>query len=159
MRISGKRWLIAAFAVVAVVLLLPLARSSAGSPARQGTLSAPLGAVAVARLATVKTTASGTVLANGAGYTLYWFSADTSASSACSATCIPEWPPVTGAPKQAPGVALPGRLGTFTRPDGVVQATYNGHQLYTFAGDFGPGDVGGDGVTQFGGTWHVARPA
>jgi predicted lipoprotein with Yx(FWY)xxD motif len=73
--------------------------------------------------------------------------------------CVPQWPPLTGAPRPAPGVALKGTLGTIIRPDGVVQATYDGHPLYTFAGDFDPGDVAGNGVTQFGGTWHAARPA
>jgi predicted lipoprotein with Yx(FWY)xxD motif len=63
-----------------------------------------------------------------------------------------------GVPRLAAGVTLPGRLGTITRPGGAVQASYDGHPLYTFAGDFGPGDVGGNGVVQFGGTWHAVRP-
>jgi hypothetical protein len=58
----------------------------------------------------------------------------------------------------APGTTLAGRLGTLVRPGGVLQATYDGHPLYTFAGDFDSGDVGGNGVVQFGGTWHAVRP-
>ena len=98
------------------------------------------------------------MLGSGTGYTLYWFSRDTARSSACDTLCIAQWPPVTGVPRPAAGVTLPGTLGTITRPGGTVQASYDGHPLYTFAGDFGPGDVGGNGVVQFGGTWHAVRP-
>jgi predicted lipoprotein with Yx(FWY)xxD motif len=38
------------------------------------------------------------------------------------------------------------KVGTFTRPDGERQATYNGHQLYRFAGDRAPGEAKGQGV-------------
>jgi predicted lipoprotein with Yx(FWY)xxD motif len=121
-------------------------------------LSASMGGNAVAFLKPVTTRASGTVVANGTGYTLYWFSKDTATYTACDDRCVPQWPPVTGAPRDAPGDTLAGRFGTVRRPGGVVQATYDGHPLYTFAGDFDPGDVGGNGVTQFGGTWHAVRP-
>jgi hypothetical protein len=52
----------------------------------------------------------------------------------------------------ASGVQLAGKLGTITRPGGVIQATYNGYPLYTYAQDMSPGQVLGNGV---GGVWHV----
>ncbi len=147
----------AALAMLAVVLLLAAACSS-GPAAQPSLLSGSIGGNSVAYLKPVKTPGSGTVVADGTGYTLYSFSSDTSTYSACDDACVPQWPPVTGKPKVAAGTQLPGRLGTLIRSNGVVQATYDGHPLYTFAGDFSPGDVGGNGVTQFGGTWHVVRP-
>jgi predicted lipoprotein with Yx(FWY)xxD motif len=147
--------------LTALALTAPLVAAcaaTASSQASPGLLSGPVGGNAVAFLTTLRTSSAGTVVASGPGYTLYWFSDDTRASSACGTLCIAQWPPVTGAPEAAAGVALPGTLGTITRSGGTVQATYDGHPLYTFAGDFDPGDVGGDGVVQFGGTWHAVRP-
>jgi predicted lipoprotein with Yx(FWY)xxD motif len=59
---------------------------------------------------------------------------------------------VTGHPVAAKGVTLDAVLGTITRPDGVVQATYDGYPLYTFGSDSAPGQVRGNGAA---GTWHV----
>jgi len=133
--------------------------AAAGPPAQPSLLSGSIGGNAVTYLQPVKTRALGTVVANGTSYTLYWFSKDAANYSTCEDTCVPQWPPVTGRPKIDEGATLPGRLAAIGRPDGAVQATYDGHPLYTYAGDFDPGDVGGDGVTQFGGTWHAVRPA
>lgn len=36
----------------------------------------------------------------------------------------------------------------------MVQATYKGHPLYTYAGDTAPGQVKGNGL---GGVWHALR--
>lgn len=144
-------------AVPAAAALLAAACSS-GASSEPSLLSGSIGGNAVTFVQPYKTVTSGTVVANGTGYTLYWFSKDTSAYTACDNVCVPQWPPVTGAPKLTAGTTLPGQLGTLRRSDGVVQATYDGHPLYTFAGDFGPGDVGGNNVVQFGGTWHVVRP-
>ena len=49
---------------------------------------------------------------------------------------------------------MTGALGTITRSDGTVQATYDGRPLYTYAGDTAPGQANGNGITSFGGTWH-----
>jgi predicted lipoprotein with Yx(FWY)xxD motif len=133
--------------------------SSAPAPAAAPSLlSGSIGGNAVAFLQPHKTPSSGTVLANGGGYTLYWFSKDTPAYTACDDTCVSQWPPVTGTPKALAGTALTGKFGTLRRPDGVLQSTYDGHPLYTSSGDQDPGDAGGNGVTQFGGTWHVIKP-
>jgi hypothetical protein len=49
-------------------------------------------------------------------------------------------------------VRLVGKLGTITRPGGVVQATYNGYPLYTYAMDLTPGQTLGNDAA---GMWHV----
>jgi predicted lipoprotein with Yx(FWY)xxD motif len=105
---------------------------------------------------TVRKTRLGYVLANAAGYTIYWFARDHrgSSRSACTGSCLLAWPPVTGMPVAAKGVTLDGVLGTITRPNGLVQATYNGYPLYTFGSDSAPGQTNGDDA---GGAWHVIK--
>jgi predicted lipoprotein with Yx(FWY)xxD motif len=99
------------------------------------------------------TTSDGTVLTDSAGYTVYWFAKDHGMTSACTGACATAWPPVTGMPAAAMGVSLPGKLGTISRGNGVVQATYDGHPLYTFAGDTTPGESKGNDIDGFGGLW------
>jgi predicted lipoprotein with Yx(FWY)xxD motif len=62
------------------------------------------------------------------------------------------WPPVKG-PATA-GAGVTGKLATITRADGSVQATYNGHPLYTYVGDHAPGQATGNGLNVNGGVWH-----
>ena len=99
-------------------------------------------------------TSIGPVLADSKGFTLYWYSKDTRMTSACTGGCVTAWPPVIGKPAAAMGVRLTGKLGTITRTGGMVQATYKGHPLYTYAGDTAPGQVKGNGL---GGVWHALR--
>jgi hypothetical protein len=44
-------------------------------------------------------------------------------------------------------------LGVITRSGGTMQATYDGHPLYTYAGDSGPGQAKGNGLNVSGGVW------
>jgi len=99
------------------------------------------------------TTINGTqVLTNSAGFTLYWFVPDTSTTSKCTGSCAAFWPPVKGPATAGSGVT--GTLGTITRPDGSTQAAYDGHPLYTYAGDSAPGQAKGNGLNVSGGVWH-----
>jgi predicted lipoprotein with Yx(FWY)xxD motif len=101
----------------------------------------------------MSTTINGTtVLTNAAGFTLYWFVPDTSTTSKCTGSCATYWPPVKG--PAAAGSGVTGTLGTITRPDGTTQATYDGHPLYTYAGDTAPGQAKGNGLNVSGGLWH-----
>ena len=59
---------------------------------------------------------------------------------------------MTGTPSAGPDI--PGRLGTIKRPDGMTQATYNGHPLYTYVGDTAPGQAFGNNLNLNGGLWH-----
>jgi hypothetical protein len=52
------------------------------------------------------------------------------------------------------GLGMTGTLSTITRSNGVKQATYDGHPLYTFAGDSAPGQAKGNGVNESGGLWY-----
>ena len=99
-------------------------------------------------------TSIGPVLADAKGLTLYWYAKDTAMSSACTGSCATAWPPLTGKPAAAMGFRLVGKFGTITRANGVMQATYKGHPLYTYAGDMAPGQVKGNGL---GGVWHALK--
>jgi predicted lipoprotein with Yx(FWY)xxD motif len=93
-----------------------------------------------------------TVLTDANGLTLYWFAPDTSTTSKCTGSCTAYWPPVIGVPKAGPGVT--GSLGTVSRGGRTVQATYDGHPLYTYIGDNGPGQANGNKVDLNGGYWY-----
>ena len=128
------------------------APSSAAPPAASPSSGAS--ASASPAVLTVRKTRAGYVLADAAGYTIYWFARDHRGSprSACTGRCLLVWLPVTGHPVAAKGVRLDAVLGTITRPDGVVQATYDGYLLYTFGDDSAPGQAHGNGAA---GAWHV----
>ena len=98
------------------------------------------------------------VLANGQGFTLYWFAADTATKSECNGVCTAYWPPVKG-PLTA-GSCATDRLGTIKRSDGWTQATYDGHPLYTYIGDSAPGQARGGAPSMNGGPWReITYPA
>ena len=111
------------------------------------------GSPAAATSGSLKTATIGgvTVLTSAQGFTLYSFAPDTSTKSNCNGTCAQNWPPVTG-PATAAGVT--GTFSTIKRSDGSVQATFDGHPLYTFAGDTAPGQAKGNGLNVAGGLWH-----
>jgi predicted lipoprotein with Yx(FWY)xxD motif len=92
------------------------------------------------------------VLTNARGYTLYLFVPDPPDKSTCYGTCAAYWPPVTGTPTASTGVT--GRLGTIRRADGGNQVTYDGHPLYSYVGDSGPGQANGNNINLNGGLWR-----
>jgi predicted lipoprotein with Yx(FWY)xxD motif len=173
---------IAAFAVLAVLaaVSVPAGALAAVKPAeRARKLAVPvvagLGLVAVVVLAASVATANGgasggasanavlhtgsvhgvTVLTDSKGLTLYWFAPDTSTSSACYSTCASYWPPVYGTPSVGAGVSgVTGKLGSIHRTDGTTQATYDGHPLYTYVADSGPGQANGNKLNLNGGFWY-----
>lgn len=127
-------------AAVALLLLgLAAATAAAPGPALSG------GTLRTAMVGGVR------VLANSKGFTLYWFAPDTPTMSRCSASCAAYWPPVPG---HASVAGIPGHFGSITRSDGSVQATYNGHPLYTYIGDSAPGQAHGNNINLNGGLWH-----
>jgi predicted lipoprotein with Yx(FWY)xxD motif len=132
---------VAGVCVVALVLLGVAVAGAGGTTTSTGTASA----VKVVRIGATR------VLANAQGRTLYWFAPDTATKSVCNGSCAAYWPPVAG-PLKTGGVS--GRFGTIKRADGSVQATYNGHPLYTYVGDSGPGQAHGNNLNLNGGLWH-----
>ncbi|HYY19384.1 MAG TPA: hypothetical protein VE864_11125, partial [Streptosporangiaceae bacterium] len=143
----GRRrgWLIAAVACALVVAAV------AGWALRLLDPSAP-GPQAEATVLQTRTIGDVTVLTDDEGYTLYWFGPDSATKSACLGSCARSWLPVTGPATWGSGVT--GTIGAIVRPGGALQATYDGHPLYTTTADTGPGQTKGNGVWSHGGEWH-----
>ena len=135
-------------AAAAAAALVACGSAGASSPSSSGSSSPAAAAAGTVKTATI---AGVTVLTSSKGFTLYSFAPDTSTTSKCNGTCAQNWPPVQG-PVTAAGVT--GTFGTITRSDGSVQATFDGHPLYTFAGDTTPGQAKGNGLNAAGGLWH-----
>ena len=157
-----KIWGVAGLAALA--LTVSACGSSSSSSAASGSTpaaaaSSPTASASAASSAssssgttlTAKTIGGQQVLTNSAGFTLYWFAPDTSTTSKCTGSCATYWPPVKG--PAAAGSGVTGTLGTITRSDGTKQATYDGHPLYTYAGDTAPGEAKGNGLNVSGGLW------
>jgi predicted lipoprotein with Yx(FWY)xxD motif len=142
-----------AAAVLAVAACASSSSSTSSSPATAtGAPAAAASSSSSGNTLMVRTIGSAQVLTNSAGLTLYWFAPDTSTTSKCTGSCATYWPPVKGPATAGSGVT--GTLGVITRPDGTMQATYNGHPLYTYAGDSAPGQANGNGKNLSGGVWY-----
>ena len=113
----------------------------------------PSGGKASVKLASTKL---GRVLVDAKGRTLYLFEADKGPMSACAGACASVWPPLktTGKPSAGAGVTA-SKLGTTKRSDGATEVTYNGHPLYTYAGDSAPGQTSGQGLDDYGAEWYA----
>ena len=149
------RMLLALLAIAAAAAVLAACSSSAtssasGSGSGSTSTSSPVATTAGSSLKTA-TIGGATVLTSPTGFTLYSFAPDTPTKSNCNGTCAQNWPPVKG-PATASGVS--GTFGTIKRADGSTQATFDGHPLYTFAGDTAPGQNKGNGLNAAGGLWH-----
>jgi predicted lipoprotein with Yx(FWY)xxD motif len=149
-RVARRRWLVVVAACVLVVA------AGAGWALHLIGPSGP-GPRAEATLLQTRTIGDVTVLTDDEGYTLYWFGPDSSTKSACQGSCARSWLPVTGPATWGPGVT--GSIGAIVRPGGALQATYNGHPLYTTTADTGPGQAKGNGVWSHGGEWHEVTVA
>jgi predicted lipoprotein with Yx(FWY)xxD motif len=143
--------------------------SSAASSTAAAPAASPTGSPAAASPAgasssggTVITTAkssAGTFLTNGSGRAVYLWVKDTGDMSNCNGACAGAWPPVTTtATATASGSAKASDIGTITRSDGTKQVTYDGHPLYYFSGDSGPGTASGQGSDGFGAKWWLVAP-
>ena len=135
-----------------------LPASSAAAQASSPAASSPSASSAAAVSVGLKSLSGidGMALVDGQGRALYLWEADKHGTSTCSGACAAAWPAVTvsNAPLAGSGVdkAL---LGMVKRADGTEQVTYNGHPLYYYAGDTGPGTAKGQGSKDFGASWYV----
>lgn len=100
----------------------------------------------------------GQILVDASGRTLYLLTADNGTQSSCYGECAVIWPPDTQTGTATGGQVDAAKVGTTARTDNTSQVTYNGHPLYTYAQDAKPGDVNGQGLNTFGGTWYVVGP-
>jgi predicted lipoprotein with Yx(FWY)xxD motif len=144
-----NRYAAAALIAAAALATAACGSSSPSSSTPAGTASGQAASGAALKSATIK---GASVLTNAGGFTLYWFAPDTATKSNCNGGCAQIWPPVKGPVTVATGTN--GTVGTITRSDGTVQATYDGHPLYTYTADTSPGQANGNGINASGGVWH-----
>jgi predicted lipoprotein with Yx(FWY)xxD motif len=152
-----NRWMAASLLAAAAVVGLTACGTSSSNPPPTPPKATSTGNAASSSdmAAGIKTTSVGgrVVLTDSAGYVLYWFAIDTPTTSKCNGTCATYWPPLIGTPSLASGVSLSGKLGTIKRSNGELQATYDGHPLYTFKSDTSAGMDSGNGINTSGGFW------
>lgn len=143
-------------AIAVVALAVAACGGSSGGAYGGSTASKPSGKGSVA----LASTKLGKVLVDGNGRTLYLFEADKGAMSRCDGACASAWPPLTtsGKPTAGAGVVA-AKLGTAKRADGTTGVTYDGHPLYTYAGDGAPGQTTGEGLTDYGAPWYALSAA
>jgi predicted lipoprotein with Yx(FWY)xxD motif len=132
----------------------PAPTAAATTAPAAATTAATTGGASVA-LASVGT--FGQVLVDANGMSLYLFTKDAGGTSACTGACATNWPAavVSGTPSAGAGLDA-SKLSTLKRDDGTTQLVYNGHPLYTFAGDAAAGQAGGQGS---GGIWFLVNAA
>jgi predicted lipoprotein with Yx(FWY)xxD motif len=104
----------------------------------------------------LRKTGLGKILVDSKGRTLYEFGHDKKNKSRCSGQCAANWPPAgtPAKPTVAKGIDK-SKLKVIKRGDGSRQLSYNGHPLYRFIADPGPGTTNGENITAFGGRWDV----
>jgi len=128
---------------------------AAASPSASSPAAAPQGGASTVSLKSLKGVGD-EALVGGDGRALYLFEGDMGSTSTCKGECAVDWPPLTasGMPTAGSGVDQ-SLLGTTKRADGTTQVTYNGHPLYYYEGDKGPGMALGQGLKAFGADWYV----
>lgn len=178
-----RSWRCAFVAAALVVLLAACGSSTSGSGGTTPTTSAaqnttpttssgngggrygsggttPTASSSTSPIKTATATVNGTsetILTNSQGLTLYYRTSDVPPSTVCSGGCAGAWPPlvVSGSGAPTSPASLSGKLTVVTDANGK-QVEYNGHPLYTYSRDTGPGQTTGEGV---GGVWYVCTPS
>jgi predicted lipoprotein with Yx(FWY)xxD motif len=145
------------FGVIAVAAIVVIAVATSGGAAKTATHTA---AVPPASSIAVKQTSLGKTLVDANGRALYLFGADKQDQSTLSAAGQAVWPPLTSATKPAAGGGVTAsEISVIKGTGGSSQIAYNGHPLYYYVGDHGPGQTNGQGLNQFGALWYVLAPA
>jgi predicted lipoprotein with Yx(FWY)xxD motif len=154
---------------------IPVTGNTAATTATvSGTLEAPTGTQAPTQTQPATATATGVgsvvtlmvstegdaapYLVDDRGRSLYVYMNDTqnSQTSACVDDCAVEWPPLTVSVIPAAGQGVDATLiGTMTRENGFIQATYNGRPLYYYNMDTLPGTTNGQ---TYKGVWFLVSP-
>jgi predicted lipoprotein with Yx(FWY)xxD motif len=137
-------------AILAVAAVAAVIAVTSGGSARANRSTAANSAISLRR------TQLGGTLADAQGRTLYLFQGDKPNRSTLSSAGQAVWPPFTSATRpQALNGVMAGSVSTIKGPGGAFQITYNGHPLYYYVGDRGPGQTHGQGLNQFGALWYV----
>jgi predicted lipoprotein with Yx(FWY)xxD motif len=107
----------------------------------------------------VAVTSLGRVVVDSGGFTVYMLTADSSGRSTCSSVCLSSWPPVAGPSSGASSSPdITAKVGEAATTTGNTMLTVGGWPVYRYVQDTAPGDVTGEGITSFGGTWYAIGP-
>ncbi len=147
---------VSAFVALGAAAVIALAAcggsSSSGSSKKTTTTKKGTGTAAAAVVKTAKSATLGTIVVDSTGKTVYTLT-NGSQQVPCSGACLQVWPAVSlpaGTTKATgTGVSNVAAKGT--------QVTISGAPVYTFSGDTAAGSTNGEGITSFGGTWHVVK--
>ncbi|SKC57382.1 COG4315 family predicted lipoprotein [Krasilnikoviella flava] len=124
-----------------------------------GTTGSPSGGGGSASAAALTTGESdlGTIVVDGQGMTVYYYTPDEpgSGKSACTDECLAAWPPVHAGSGTPAVKGVTADVGTITGNDGEPQLTLDDRPVYLYAGDAAPGDVAGQGLQDI---WWVVAP-
>lgn len=156
------RRLMALMCVPAVIVLLVACGSSSSNKSAKtsSTTAKTPSTTAASAPAVVKNATSatlGTILVDDTGKTVYTLT-NNGQPVACTGQCPTFWPPLllpAGTTTATGGAGVTG-LAT-TAAAGGQQVTQDGKPLYRFKNDTNPGDTNGEGISSFGGTWHVVK--
>jgi predicted lipoprotein with Yx(FWY)xxD motif len=139
-----------------IPLAVLLAVAAGGAIATEASSTTTTSAKATTPALKLAKTGLGTILVDSKGRTLYAFGHDRKNKSRCSGQCAMNWPPAKAPanPTVAKGITK-SKLTVIKRGDGSRQLSYNGHPLYRFVADTGPGTTNGENITAFGGKWDA----
>jgi predicted lipoprotein with Yx(FWY)xxD motif len=141
--------MLAVAVVVAAIVAVVVATSGASTKKTSQT-------VAAGSPISLKQSSLGRTLVDTNGRTLYLFEGDKGNVSTLSPAGKAVWPPFTATIKpRALNGAVAARIGRVGEAGASAQITYDGHPLYYYVGDRGPGQTRGQGLNQFGALWYV----
>ena len=95
------------------------------------------------------------VLTTAKGFSIYYRMSDPAPASTCTGACAKAWPPLLASNAMmmlTSSMPLPKKLTVHMTANGN-QIEYDGHPLYTYAGDMAPGQINGRGI---GMVWYLA---
>ena len=161
----ARRFALTVLVIGAAVMLAACGSSGSSSKAKStpttakpqtSSTSGTSGTAAVV-VKTAKDPTLGTILVDADGKTLYTLT-NAGAAVPCTGPCLTAWPPLLVAMGTTSAAGGDGVTGLATVPaTGGNQVTQAGLPLYHFAADTAAGDAKGEGLSSFGGTWHVVK--
>ena len=98
----------------------------------------------------------GTILVDSEGRTVYTLTTSDGLPAPCEGQCSDIWPPV---PVPSGSTTLTGGHGitNLGKTGSGTVVEYQGFPLFRYSGDTAPGQANGNGISSYGGVWHVIK--
>ncbi|MHB8456540.1 MAG: COG4315 family predicted lipoprotein [Acidimicrobiales bacterium] len=146
-----------ALLTVALFAIVPLVAAACGSPTVASSSATNKHSTPTTTVRSNHTKV-GSVLATSNGRTLYELLSVSGKPLPCTGACTSIWPPflaVSGGGNPRAGSGVTARLAVGKSQ----QVTVGGIPLFLYSGDTASGQVNGQGIHTFGGTWHAVTPS